>query len=85
MFYNFSIKNIKLFYTGTKARINHYIIRSLQDCCEVKMQIYNHKNCGYYFDNLKNQDRNDIYDDNISKRFGHILKYKRRSKKIIKY
>jgi len=57
-----------------KIRINHYVIRSWQDFWEVKARrprLGNHPPCDErYFDY---HDRNEVFDDEISRRFGHIV------------
>jgi hypothetical protein len=62
-------------FTGKDIVINHYILRSFQDFWEVKVprgrfngmhDFPNH----YWTEN----DLNDVFDDEISKRFGHFVK-----------
>jgi len=57
-----------------KIRINHYIIRSLQDFWEVKAQ-RPRRPCSPPCDEayLEQRDRNEVFDDEIARRFGHVV------------
>ena len=60
--------------TTKKIRINHYVLRSWQDFWEVKSQRARSHNSGKcdekYF---SAHDRNEVFDDEISRRFGHHI------------
>jgi hypothetical protein len=57
-----------------KIRINHYVVRSWQDFWEVKAQrprrFYTPPCDEVYFER---HDRNEVFDDEISHRFGHVV------------
>jgi len=56
-----------------KIRINHYVIRSWQDYWEVKAsrpRFTGQPFCDGYFED---HDRNEVFDDEISRRFGHVV------------
>jgi hypothetical protein len=61
-------------FIGEKLVINHYALRSFQDFWEVKVprgRFYNIEICPQkYWDNY---DRNEIFDDEISRRFGYSI------------
>jgi hypothetical protein len=61
-------------YTDEVIRINHYIIRSYQDYWDVKVPR------GKFTTNIprnekfwSEHDRNEVFDDEISRRFGHLF------------
>jgi hypothetical protein len=57
-----------------KIRLNHYLIRSWQDFWEVKCQrarSVRAVRCDEQYFDFHN--RNDVYDDEISRRFGHVI------------
>ena len=57
-----------------KIRINHYVVRSLQDFWEVKVprpRLGNNPVCDEAY--FEYHDRNDVFDDEISRRFGHVV------------
>lgn len=58
-------------YSGSRIRLNHYIVRSLQDTQEIKIPRMR-PDCllPREIDFFKIHDHNDIYDDEISRRFG---------------
>jgi len=60
--------------TTEKIRINHYVLRSWQDFWEVKSQrsrsTHSSKCDLQYFEE---HDRNEVFDDEISRRFGHFI------------
>jgi len=61
-----------------KIRINHYVVRSWQDFWEVKasrprLKCQINPPCDEeYFDY---HDRNEVFDDEIARRFGHVVQY----------
>lgn len=58
-----------------KIQVNHYVLRSWQDFWEVKSARQRFNCCGGFEEGyFHNHDRNEVYDDDISKRFGHILR-----------
>lgn len=57
-----------------KVRINHYVVRSYQDFWEVKFQRNNAIGAPIQGnDYFERHDRNEVFDDEISRRFGHII------------
>ena len=58
-----------------KIRINHYVTRSWQDFWEVKARRPRRFYTGPCSErHYKNHDRNEVFDDEISRRFGHVVK-----------
>jgi hypothetical protein len=57
-----------------KIRINHYCVRSWQDFWEVKASRRPFNNIPPYDANhFEHHDRNEVFDDEIYRRFGHII------------
>ena len=61
--------------TSDVIRINHYMVRSLQDFTEVKMSNgrVDTTDGGYDLSYFKDLDKNEVFDDGISKRFGQKI------------
>lgn len=60
--------------TGEKIVVNHYILRSYQDYWEVKHPRGRFNGMHDFPDHYwEENDLNDVYDDEISKRFGHFI------------
>ena len=58
-----------------KIRVNHYVLRSWQDFWEVKASRPRFNGFGAFdVEYFRYHDRNEVFDDEISKRFGHVLK-----------
>jgi len=58
-----------------KIRVNHYVLRSWQDFWEVKAARPRFNGCGSFNEEYFHfHDRNEVFDDEISRRFGHVLK-----------
>lgn len=57
-----------------KIRINHYVVRSWQDFWEVKVprpRMGGNSACGAEY--FEFHDRNEVFDDEIARRFGHVI------------
>ncbi len=61
-------------HTGEKIVINHYAIRSFQDFWEVKVPRGRFNGMPDFDpDHFERYDENDVFNDEISKRFGHLV------------
>ena len=57
-----------------KIRVNHYVLRSWQDFCEVKAARPRFNGFGGFDEKYFHfHDRNEVFDDEIARRFGHVL------------
>lgn len=56
-----------------KIRINHYVLRSWQDYWEVKASRPRFGNSPFSEGYFEEHDRNEVFDDEISRRFGHVI------------
>lgn len=57
-----------------KIRVNHYVLRSWQDFREVKASRPRFNGFGGFDEEyFRYHDRNEVFDDEISRRFGHVL------------
>ena len=57
-----------------KIRINHYVVRSWQDFWEVKAKRVRFGNPPCDAAYFEDHDRNEVFDDEISRRFGHVVR-----------
>jgi hypothetical protein len=69
-----SVSGLRCDVTTNVIQLNHYCLRSWQDFWEVKFHRDRFNYAGAFKpDYFERHDRNEIFDDDISRRFGHII------------